>query len=136
VHSLLNPDNSPCIELTAGILIASPDPVLSDDVIEPFNVLEMGSQEIENAKPFPPIIRESDDWQPFKADYEEIKDVWNNPEWGVIIQKVTIMQWVSSFSSIWGLEEEEADLWTAGMPEGLQDEFESWYIGAPMLLRV
>ncbi|KAI3317796.1 hypothetical protein HD806DRAFT_540807 [Xylariaceae sp. AK1471] len=123
VPDLLDPKGEPCVELMSGAMITSPDPILSDDVINPFDVLESGAQEIEDAKPFPPVVSESDEWAPAEAsDYDEVKEVWKKGE-----KDTTIATWAELFtpSNLWSVDQEELDTWKPGMPDELQDQFES-----------
>lgn len=49
-----------------GVKMASPGPYLSDNIIGPFDVLECGAQEIDDASAFPPptaVATGQDTWQ-------------------------------------------------------------------------
>jgi len=87
------------VELMSGAMIASPDPRLSDDVIDPFDVLEGGAQEIEDVKPFPKVQGESDKWPPVTAagGFEQVKEIWMKGDCGE--EKDAIAKWAGLFTS-------------------------------------
>jgi hypothetical protein len=135
VPDLLDPQGEPTVELMSGAMIASPDPRLSDDVIDPFDVLESGAQEIEDVKPFPKGEGESDKWPPVAAtgDYDQVKEIWKKGCSGE--EKDAIAKWAGLFTSekLWQADQKELDTWKPGMPEELGNQFESWYVGLPYL---
>ncbi|KAI1817183.1 hypothetical protein GGS20DRAFT_592644 [Poronia punctata] len=125
VPALLDPQGSPCIQLQTGAMLASPDPILSDDIIAPFDVLASGAQEIkDDVKPFPDIlVLQDSSWSPVEArDEEEIKDIWKENGDDVI------GKWAGVFTDWDGQEE-----WKEGMPEELKGNFDSWYVGLPYI---
>jgi len=134
VSSLLHPKGEPSVPLMCGFLVASPDSVLSDDVIDPFDVLASGADEINDAKPFPDSSTFADDmWEPKASDYEHVKALWTEPRWGAAGREETVSKWAGLFS-VWAVDHDELCTLQSGMPKGLRAKFEALYAEPPCIL--
>ncbi|KAI0901553.1 hypothetical protein F4806DRAFT_490030 [Annulohypoxylon nitens] len=154
INNLLNVDNSD-IRLMSGVLLMVPPPVMSQDRLPVFNVMDAMLQEIDAEKGFPAEEYSSPDWEPDQStvvpseQWTAVHDKWKSPAWNtdeydedvltecdreVEVQEDTRdvqTQFVKSWAEAFQWDSALSTL--ARMPRMLDKRFNELFVAAPMM---
>ncbi|KAI1098286.1 hypothetical protein F4804DRAFT_132081 [Jackrogersella minutella] len=155
IDDLLKVDNSG-IQLMSGVLFMAPPPVMSQDRLPVFNIMDATLQEIDAEKGFPAIEYSNSDWEPDQPttdpskQWAAVQDKWKTPGWDSDddddfstegspeaaveedardVQKQFVQSWAEAFQ--W----DSALSAIAKMPRMLDKRFNELFVAAPMMTK-
>lgn len=149
IPSLMDGNNGLTVDLIMGITLTAPPPLLSADLIKPFDAKDAMAQDIFtdtdhenglNPALVPKPVFAQPDWNPIArlgADTDEIRwttaqTAWRSPDdLGAGLNGKT---WgLSDVASMWGGAMQWKESVAATFPTTLVDEIETYYVSAPFV---
>ncbi|KAH6867557.1 hypothetical protein B0T10DRAFT_597168 [Thelonectria olida] len=145
IGDLLNGDDGG-VQLMMGVLLHAPPPIMSQDTLKVFSILDADLRELPAIKPFPDEEWSNENWGPDTtpdqdkdaAQWDKVRQKWETPEWNeddehekesqdvqtTFVQTwAEVFQWDSTLSSL------------AKIPKFLDQRFNDLYMTAPLMTK-